>query len=528
MRLPGLVIVAAICLSVVGNAAAQVKTLVFCSDESPDTLNPQLSVRQATFDASSRQVYDRLVAYDSNAPTIVPSLATSWEISKDELRYEFHLRGNVRFHRSREFSPSRPFAAEDVVFSFMRQLDPEHPYHRVSGGVYPYFRGLGLPDIIRSVSAEDDRTVVFELQEPFPAFLSILALDFASILSAEYAEAMLAAGTPERVDREPIGTGPFQLVQYQRDALIRYVANPDYWRGKAPLDNLVFDITPDATVRYQKLRDGECHVVADPDPADIPSMTLDSEVELVRQVRMDIGYMAFNTHNAPLHDPRVRRALAMAIDRGEIVRKIYQSLGRAAASMIPPGVWPGEAAPPPADPERARELLDEAGIFRLELEIWPTPVSMPYMPDARRVAEMIREDWLAIGVESRIIVATGREFIKRTMVGEQDVALFGWIAETMDRSLFLAPILGCKARKSGANRAFWCNRKFDRLLEEAARSDDPAERETLYQLAISILDEEVPVVPIASSIIFTPIRKEVVNYSASPLGGHYFYSVDLR
>lgn len=150
------------------------------------------------------------------------------------------------------------------------------------------------------------------------------------------------------------------------------------------------------------------------------------------------------------------------------------------------------------------------------------------MPDARRTAEMIRENWLKIGVDSKIIVTTGRYFLKQTMVGQHDVALFGWIAETLDRSLFLAPILGCKAAKSGANRSYWCNKDFDRLLDEAARANNPSERETLYELAQAVLDEEVPILPIANSISFTPMRSEVVNYRTAPLGGHYFYGVDLK
>lgn len=128
------------------------------------------------------------------------------------------------------------------------------------------------------------------------------------------------------------------MVQHQRDALIRYVANPDYWRGKAPLDNLVFTIIPDATVRYQKLRDRECHVIAAPDQADIPAMALNSDVRLVRQVATDVGYLAFNTRRPPLNDPRVRRALAMAVDRGAILDKIYQGMGHPAATMVPPGL----------------------------------------------------------------------------------------------------------------------------------------------------------------------------------------------
>lgn len=518
------------CLAAAGDVSAQVKTLVFCSDESPEIFNPQLSLRQATFDASSRQVHDRLVAYAPGSAEITPSLATSWRISEDGLRYEFRLRPGVSFHSLRQFTPTRPLTAEDVVFSFMRQLDPDHPYHGVSGGVYPYFAGLGLPAILKSVTAADSETVIFELNAPYPALLSILTLDFASILSAEYAEAMLAAGTPEQVDMEPVGTGPFQLVQYQRDALIRYVAHREYWRGPAPLDNLVFTITPDATVRYQRLRDRECHVVADPDPADIPAMALDSDVKLVGEVRADVGYLAFNTDRAPLDDPRVRKALALAVDRNAILKKIYQGVGHPAATMIPPGLRPpdGPVARPPTNRKEAKRLLEEAGVSGLELELWPSPVARPYLPDAGRTAEMIRENWLEIGVTATVVTATGRDFIKQTMVGQHDAALFGWIGETLDRSQFLAPILGCDAVGSGANRSNWCNENYDRLLQEAARAKSPGERETLYDLAQEILDEEVPVLPIAHSISFTPMRNEVVNYRPSPLGGHYFYGVDLE
>ena len=95
-----------------------------------------------------------------------------------------------------------------------------------------------------------------------------LAMDFASIVSKEYADAMVAAGTPEMVNQAPIGTGPFKFVAYQKDAMVRYAANPDYWKGKQKIDDLVFAITPDASVRYQKLKANECQILSYPNPAD--------------------------------------------------------------------------------------------------------------------------------------------------------------------------------------------------------------------------------------------------------------------
>ena len=139
----------------------------------------------------------------------------------------------MKWHTTKSFTPTRDFNADDVVFTFERQLDPNHPYHKVSGGTYEYFDSMDMRNLLKSVEKVDDHTVKFTLTAPQAPFLANLAMDFASIMSAEYADQMMKAGTPEKLDLEPVGTGPFQLVDYQKDAVIRYKANPDYWGGKA-------------------------------------------------------------------------------------------------------------------------------------------------------------------------------------------------------------------------------------------------------------------------------------------------------
>ena len=529
MRILNFAFAALICFATAGQATPA-KTLVFCSRESPDSFNPQLSISQATFDASSRQVYDRLVMFDAGTAVIAPALAESWRISEDGLEYDFRLRAGVSFHATRDFQPTRALTAEDVVFSFDRQLDRKHPWHGVSGGDYRYFRGLGLDELIDSVTAIDEMTVAFRLTRPSASFIAILAMDFASILSAEYAGAMLAAGTPERLDREPVGTGPFMLVQYQRDALIRYVANRDYWRGTAPIDNLVLAITPDASVRLQKLRNGECHVIDQPDPADLPALLTDPAVRVAQQTAADLGFLAFNTQKPVLSDVRVRHALSLAIDRQAIVEQALDGTGTVAASPLPPSVRlsPAEIVLTRPDPERAREILADAGYSELNIDIWAMPVSRPYMYSARRVAEMIRDDWAAIGVEATITIPDWETFLKHSMVGAHEAILFGWISETLDPDVFLAPILTCAVSTSSANRSRWCDNGFDRLLMEARRATDRAERAAIYDVALERLEEQVPLVPLVHSMSYTPLRREVTGYIASPLGGHYFFGVDLQ
>ena len=181
-----------------------------------------------TFDASSRAIFDRLVLFERGTTTIIPGLAEKWEVSDDGRTYTFYLRKGVKFHTKKNFTPSRDFNADDVLWSFYRQLDPNHPYHKVSGGSYEYFTGMSMDKLIERIEKKDDYTVVFHLTRPEAPFIANMGMDFASIHSAEYADQMMKAGTPDLNDQDPVGTGPFVLVQYQKDSTIRYIAHPAY------------------------------------------------------------------------------------------------------------------------------------------------------------------------------------------------------------------------------------------------------------------------------------------------------------
>ncbi len=509
--------------------AAQAKTLVFCSEGSPEGFNPALYTAGTTFDASSRNIYNRLVEFERGSTRIIPALARSWTVSGDGLEYTFKLRRGVQFHTTKSFTPGRNFNADDVIYSFNRQLNKNHPYHNVSGGSYEYFNGMGLPDLIGDIVRVDAYTVRFVLNKPEAPFIANLGMDFASILSAEYAAAMLKAGTPERVDLEPVGTGPFQLVAYQKDAVIRYKAHPGYWAGRAPIDNLVFAITPDSSVRYQKLKAGECHVMPYPNPADLQAMDNDSEINLLRQEGLNVGYLAFNTKKKPFDDKRVRQALNMAVNKDAIIDVVFQGAGKPAKNPIPPTIWSYNEAIQdyPYDPERARQLLREAGADNLKTNIWAMPVQRPYNPNARRMAELIQADWAEVGVEAEIVSFEWGEYLKRSKEGEHQTVLLGWTGDNGDPDNFLYVLLGCDAA-TGANRARWCYKPFDDLLREAKQTSDIAVRTRLYEQAQVIFKEEAPWVTIAHSVWFQPVRREVVDFRIDPFGGHTFYGVDLK
>ena len=221
--------------------AANAKSLVYCSEGSPENFTPAINTTGTTMDAA-RPVYNKLVHFKSGTTEVEPGLAESWTVSPDGLTLTFKLRKGIKFHSGvNGFTPTRDLTAEDVIWSFERQFKADHPYAKVSAGAYDYFNDMGMPDLIKSVTkGDDDLTVIMKLKKPNAPIIANLAMDFATIHSAEYAKFLMDKGTPEQFDQIPVGTGSFQFVNYQKDAVIRYKAFADGWAGKPKIDDLIF------------------------------------------------------------------------------------------------------------------------------------------------------------------------------------------------------------------------------------------------------------------------------------------------
>jgi dipeptide transport system substrate-binding protein len=518
----------ALALVMAGSATA--KTLVFCSEGNPESLNPQL-VTTTTGMNAGRPVYNNLIEFVPGTTNLEPGLAESWEISADGTEYTFHLRSGVKFHSNATFAPSRTMNADDVLFSLLRQWKEDHPYHRISGSNYDYFKDTGMPDLLQSIEKLDDRTVRIKLKRPEAPFLADLAMPFNVILSAEYADHLLRVGTPERLDEEPIGTGPFSFVSFKKDIVIRYHTFADYWRGKQPIDDLVFSITPNPAVRLAKLKAGECQVMAFPNPADIDRIVADPSLTLLRQEGLNIGYLAMNATRPPFDDLRVRRAVNLAIDKAAIIQAVYQGAGVIAKNPIPPTLWSYNDAirDYPYDPDEAQRLLVASGHAEgFDADLWYMPVSRPYNPDGKRMAEMIADDLGKVGIRLNLVTDEWGAYRSALQAGKPSLALYGWTGDNGDPDNFLDVLLGCtSARPGGNNVAKWCNTDFDALVTKAKAATDHAERETLYRDAQVIFKREAPWVPIAHSIVFMATRKEVTGFKMDPLGRQTFAGVDL-
>jgi dipeptide transport system substrate-binding protein len=516
----------------VGATTASAKTLVYCSEGSPENFYPAINTTGTSFDASSRPIYNRLLEFKRGTTEIEPGLAESYDVAEDGKTVIFHLRKGVKWQTTKWFTPTRDFNADDVVFSFARQADKSNPWFKVTSDNHSYYDDMGFTKLLVKVEKVDDYTVKFTLSEAEAPFLADMAMDFASIISKEYADKLMKDGKPEQFDQEPVGTGPFYLVQYQKDAVIRYKAHPAYFKGKAAIDDLVYSITPDSSVRWQKTKAGECHIMPYPNPADLEAIGKDPNINLMKQEGLNIGYLAFNTTKKPFDDKRVRQAINMAINKKAIIDAVYLSAGVPAKNPIPPTLWSynDDVKDYPYDPEKAKKLLADAGLANgFETDLWAMPVQRPYNPNAKRIGELMQADLAKVGIKAEIKSFEWGEYRKRAQNGEHQMAQLGWTGDNGDPDNFMHVLLGCDGAKvGGSNIAKWCFKPFDDLLMQAEHINDHAKREALYKQAQVIFKEEAPWFTIAHSVQFKPVRKEVVDFKLSPFGQHEFYGVDLK
>ncbi|BCD86783.1 ABC transporter [Pseudomonas solani] len=519
----------ALLLPLACNAAS---SLVVCTEASPEGFDIVQYTTATTGDAAAETLFDRLVQFAPGSTRLQPGLAERWDISVDGLTYDFQLRRGVKFHTTPWFTPSREFNADDVLWSFQRQLDPKHPWHGLSPRGFPYAESMAFAQLIERIEKLDDHRVRFVLRHPEAPFLADLAMGFTSIYSAEYAARLLAAGTPDALNSQPVGTGPFVFQRYAKDAQVRFFANPDYWNGKPPSDRLLLAITPDPNVRIQQLRAGACQVALYPKPTDVPALRGAPGVKLVEQDALMVAYVALNTRHPPLDDVRVRQAINLAFDKKSYIRAQYGERAASAAVNPYPATLLGynsDLDPWPHDPERARQLLAEAGHGKgLKLSIWTRPGGGPTNPNPGIGAQMLQADLAAVGIQADIRVFEWGELIKRAKNGEHDLVFMGWVGDNGDPDNFLTPNLSCAAAKSGENQAGWCDTKFDELIRQARAENDRETRAQLYRQALAIFHEQAPWIPLAHPRLFNVLTPEVEGFRMSPLGSNNFATTRLK
>jgi peptide/nickel transport system substrate-binding protein len=424
-----------------------------------DKLDPHQSVTIVGFQVQ-QNIVESLVTPNITLDGVEPELATDWTISEDGLTYTFNLRKGVKFHDGSDFT------AEDVIYSFERIMNPDFPAADRSD-----------MEMVESVEAPDDHTVVFTLKFPFAAFMTNLESLW-----------VLPKGSDADPNQNLIGTGPFKFVEWISGDHITLARFEDYWEeGKPYLDQVVFKPVPESATKLVELKTGGLSFIGNVPYKDVAELESDPNLKVYRTLGVVRDHLGFNVTKPPFDNKLVRQAMGYLIDREAIGAAIMEGYARPAQIAIPEAHWAFNPAVKNAytfDPAKAKALLEEAGYpngFKASIKVSPT------YPDEIKMAELIAEAGKEIGVEFEIVQLEWSTWIQEVVTDGNYEAEIVLISGGIDPDDFFY-----QWHHSGEIFNIWrfSTPELDAMLEEArSLRDDQARKQVYYDIQERLIDE---------------------------------------
>lgn len=481
-----------------------------------ETLDPhQIMDRESSPGYS--QLYNTLVNFSPEESELQPSLATSWEVKNQAKEWIFHLREGVTFHDGTSFN------AQAVVFSFQRQLNPDHPYYEEKSYYGRYLFG----NIIDRVQPVDEYTVRFTLKTSYAPFIYALTTPAAMIVS------------PEAVRRykndfywHPVGTGPFKLLTWGENDEIVLEKYDDYWGEEPPLNLIAFRPISGDSRRFQALTEEEVQAIQVEDPAAIPSLAFTTErVNVVEIPHLSIIYLALNMRKSPLNRLPVREAIYRAINKQEFQEILSPEETTIAESILPPHLWGynPNVEQYEFDPEKSKKLLQETKVEIPTLSLWIPDKSSSTLPDPEPIAKQIQNELARVGINVQIVRKGWRAYLEGCERGEHHIALAGWRADFPDPDNILYPLLHSRVidKPGNTNWSFYQGRFLEEILERARKVTDKVERRRLYQVAQKIVQQDIPCIPLFHTKGILAFSPKVEGVNVGPGGAINFGQIRI-
>ena len=446
----------------------------------PDQLDPHMTSSYFSFEVLEN-VYDTLVQPDADLE-MQPALAESWETSEDQLTWTFHLREGVTFH------DGTPLTADDVVYSYNRIIDGELANAYRFGSV-------------EKVTAADELTVEIALTAPAPNLLSSIG-GFKGM--AIVLEENVESGD---IKNKPIGTGPFAFDAYSTGDSISLTANADYWGGAPEIAGVNFRFISEATTALADLQAGEIHWTDSIPEQQVASLTSNPDVEVGKVPSNDYWYLAPNGAKAPYSDARVRQAIAWAIDRDAITQAATYGNGTTNQLAIPEtSAWYSDYAPYSRDTGKAQQLLQDAGISDLDLDLMVTT----QYPETVQAAQVIAANLAEIGITVNIRTVDFATWLDEQALGNFDMLLLGWLGNIDPDDFYYN-----QHHSEGASNAQkYANSEVDALLEEARGETDTDKRRDLYATAAAQIADDASYIYLYNPDVVQAWSPKVTGYEA--------------
>jgi oligopeptide transport system substrate-binding protein len=493
----------------------------------PTDLDPHVATNLAEVDLVSA-LFEGLVVEDPVDLHPVPGVARSWDISADRITYTFHLRPDARW------SDGKPVTAEDFVASWRRVLTPSLGAENagmlyVLRGAEAFHKGATTDFNQVAVKATDPQTLRVVLEHPTPHFLSLLT--HAAWLPVPLAAVTAhgdgyARGVPWTRPGRLVGNGAFNLKAWQPNREIVVERSPTYWdAARVRLNGIHFYPIENQDAEERAFRSGQLHITYTLPFGKVDSYRRNAPQSLRTDPYLHTYFFRLNVRQPPLNNERVRRALALAVDRTAIVEKILRGGQQPATAISPPGL-PGYTPPPgtPSDFNAARALLVEAGFP--DGKGLP-PLEMLYKTSANQglIAEAVQEMWRReLGIEVRLINQEFKVVLAERRAGNYQILLSDWVGDYIDPITFL----DLWRSDSGNNHTGWANSDYDALLFAAARTGDLAARATQLQRAEALMLAAAPIVPIYYNTHIFLVQPSVRGWNPTLLDHHPYKHVWLE
>ncbi len=463
----------------------------------PTDLDPQIINSQQDFNIVIA-LLEGLAQYDPKTCLPVPAVAERWEVSADNLTWTFHLRDTARW------SNGDPVTAHDFVYAYQRGLSPglaaEYAYmlFALKNGE-AYYEGKVKDFAEVGAKAADDHTLVLQLGHPVPYLPKLVCHSMwypVHRATIEKFGKIDQRGTLWTRPGNYVGNGPFVLAEWKPNQIIRVTKSPTYWnRDHIRLNAVNFYPIEDNTTEEAMFRTGQLHITSTMPIEKIAVYKHDPKLAgyLSQYTMLATYFFRFNVTKPPLDDVRVRRALAYAINRREMVDRVTLGGQLPAGHLTPPDTGGFTAtANVPSDPARARQLLADAG--------YPGGAKFPHLEllyntneGHRKIAEALQQMWRReLGISITLVNQEAKVQSDTMRQGNYQIARYAWIGDYLDPSTFLDIMTG----DSGNNQTGWKNAEYDRLIAAAGQTGDEATRFKCYQQCEQILADECPIAPL--------------------------------
>ena len=480
------------------------------------------------------QIFETIVTTKDGGTDIVPQLAEKWSSTADGLTWTFNLRKGVKFQDGTDFNAAAVCFNFDRWYNFTgvaQSAAVSYYWSTVFGG----FSDGATPSLYKSCVASDDSTAVITLTSASAAFLSGLAVSAFAIASPEALtkyEADKVGGTDDAPTFDgtfgtahPVGTGPFSFESWTPGDKLTIVRYDGYWGDKALLDKVIFKPIADGPARRTALETGEIQGYDLVDPADTKALT-DAGFQLLLRPAFNVGYVGFNQAKAPLDNPKIREAIAYALNREALVTAKYPAGSEVATQFQPPQVfgWTDKVPQYKYDPAKAKALIKESGVTDLNVEFYyPSDVSRPYMPDPTANFEAFKADLEAVGFIVTPKTAPWRSgYLDDVDAGNAQIYLLGWTGDYGDPDNFVGTFFRTKQPAWGFD-----NPEIFDALTKARDTADLAERTKQYEAANVLIMTFLPGVPYVHTQPALAFAANVKGYVPSPVSLESFATVSV-